>query len=188
MSKRKRGTPVPKRQTLYEFDSRVDERVDMAALQLLMTPIIQEISDNVQRYGIRIVQSDKGIGKTCTEPIEADELVGVYTGTVYNADEAPPDDNNGRLMGLPNSLVVNAFGPSAINAADFNHSCQRFNCRYMFVHDDDHLLNAVVLATIRRVEAGEELLVNYGDEYFRKSSGSVACLCDTPCPLNRFFG
>jgi len=185
MSKRKRENPVPKRLALYEFDSRVAESEDMAALQQLMTPIMHDISENVQRYGIRLSQNEKGIGKICAEPIEAGELVGIYTGTVYNAKEVPLEDN-GRQMTLPNSLVVNGFGPSAINAADCNHSCQRFNCRYMFVHDDDELLNAVVLETTRRVEAGEELLVDYGDEFFAKN-GTSACLCDTPCPLNRFF-
>ena len=186
MPKRKRDNPTPVRPTLYEFDSRVEKKEGLHKLEQMMCPLIREISDNVSRYGIHQgATHGKGIGKFCTESIEEGELIGVYTGTVYNAGDTPPDIN-GRHMVLPNSLVVDGFGPSTINGADCNHSCQKHNCRYMFVHDDPACINGVVVATSRRIHAGEELLVDYGDAYFMRS-GLVPCLCENPCPMNRFF-
>lgn len=183
--------PMPCRPRVYTLDPRIRLLLEKDVLQLerLMRPLVREIVDNALACGLHNRFAEhKGLGKYCSTPIEAGVLVAVYQGQVA-PDTRGRSDARALLMRpiRGREYVVYGAGPSQVNAADLNHSCLKHNCRFMYVHDDPGRLNAVVVETCRRIEAGEELLLDYGESYFLAGEGSVPCRCDDPCPKGRRF-
>ena len=191
MVRSKNSMPVRKLQAVYTIDDNTDPGLsallagDLKTLNEHIQPILREINDNVNDYGITIMPTPKGLGKFASKPIcETNVLLGIYTGRLHFANTPVPD--NGRHMNLRSikgvDLFIEGSDPSPINAADFNHSCCKANTTFRYVAT----LPAIVVTNTRPIEAGEELLLDYGDSYFR-SGGSMPCLCEEVCPKGRFF-
>ena len=194
--KRKSSAPVRRITPVYTIDNTTDPGLsdllgeDLRNLHASIGPTIMEIEDNIERYGIRLEGGEKGLQKIATQPIpHTGVMLGIYTGQLHFAQTRVAD--NGRhlnlkpVRGIP--LFVEGSGPSRIQAADCNHSCTGANLAYKYLRiTDADVLEAVVVVTTRRIAAGEELLLDYGEDFFRRD-GSRPCLCADPCPLNRYF-
>ena len=196
MKRSRKGTPIRRIPAVYTVDDDMDSGLsallsdDLKALNQQVASVLQEISDNVSRYGIVARQTPKGLGKFATEAIdEQDTCLGIYMGRLHLSTTRVPDNGRHFDLGSVNgtSLFIEGSGPSSLNAADFNHSCCRANVAFRFLYQSDERgLKAVLVTTLRRIEPGEELLADYGDGYFQPG-GSVPCLCEAVCPKNRFF-
>ena len=182
--------PLPRRPLVYELDPSVRFLLqrDMEDLRRLMVPVVREVLDTVNAAGIHNRQTEScGIGKFCMAPIEKDSLVAIYQGRVCPRSKEAGERTLQLKPIRGRQYVVHGGEPSRINAADINHSCAKANCRLVYVHDDDRRLNAVVCVADRHIAAGEELLVDYAEDFFPPGQGSVPCRCDDPCPKGRFF-
>lgn len=200
----KQRRPRCARPELYTFDcvTKFLLAKDWEGLRRMATPLVQMALENAGKYGIVNRPSEgKGVGKFCSSSIPAaGEVVAVMFGRVA------ADGAGARVLRLPpvraRPYVLVGTGPprsahpiwsglvaaqyARIDAADINHSCQDANCAFVRVHDDDARLNAVAVKTLRAIEAGEELLVDYGDEYFA-AAGDLPCCCRPVCPKQRRF-
>jgi hypothetical protein len=182
MKRGRKGTPVRRIPTVYTGTSLLF-RLNVHQI----APILRDITDNVNEYGIVARPTPKGPGKFATNAIDAAGVcVGIYMGRLHLSEARVQDNGRHFDLGSVNGvrLFVEGAGPSALNAADFNHSCCRANVAYKFLFEEG--LKVVVVITLRRIEPGEELLVDYGDGYFQPG-GTAPCLCEAVCPKNRFF-
>jgi len=85
------------------------------------------------------------------------------------------------LFGLSNGLYIDAEDVERSNFLRYiNHGRSKANCVSRSAWDDD-FISAIYFEATRRIEAGEELLVDYGDYYWemRKVDDSA----DTTTPI-----
>ena len=198
MKRSRKGVPIARRPAVYTVDEEETDgggglsallSDDLRLLNARAAGVLRDIEDNVSEYGIVVRPTPKGPGKFATNAIEEEGVcLGIYTGRLHLAEARVPD--NGRHLDLKpvngTSLFVEGSGPSRINAADFNHSCCRANVAFRYLAFEGTALQAVIATNLRRIEPGEELLLDYGDAYFRPG-GSRPCMCEPVCPKGRFF-
>ena len=193
-SSRRKSTPPKKRQRstpLFTVDASAPKQVvdDVGDLVALMYGIMVQLVGGGGVEKREVV--GKGNGVFTTRKIKAETIVLICSGTIYDAAH-PTAVASDRVIGLKpvyghNLSVVGDSRPEA-TGADVNHSCCDYNCRFQFVHDDDERLNAVVIRTLRDLAVDEELLVDYGDAFFRVGCGKTPCMCcGGVCPKGRMF-
>jgi hypothetical protein len=177
--------------------------------------------DAARTYGVRAVAGFvTGRGLVATGSVPKGVRIGVYMGEVTD-DRHIADARGVYLADFPYvpgqvGLVLDAaprVGEEDVdvdwNVAIANHSCRRFNCAIMPVKVGWCTL--LVLRTLRRVRAGEELLVDYDEgwsgstqvagsrPYWQvealhglakdtRTSHALRCVCEAPapCPMRRF--
>ena len=190
MPRIKQRNPVRKPSfSVYSFyDPRIPAAV-VSTFERSVLPYTREALTNVEKYLIcnRAAEGKNGIGKFCFARVEKEgELLAIYQGEVLRDKRRLPD--NSRIFEPPGSgVVVLGSEPSRFNAADFNHSCTQSNCYYVDLPTDG--LPCIGIVSKGPIEAGSELLVDYGDAYFMARPGTVPCQCARPavCPKGRMF-
>jgi SET domain-containing protein len=121
-----------------------------------------------KRFRIARSKPGMGFGLFARTPIDRGTFVVEYTGrkisTAY-ADTLPTR----YLFEIDKDWTID--GSSRTNIARYiNHSCEP-NCE-ADIHDDHILISA-----LRDIDAGEELTLDYGKEYFDEFLGPARCLC-----------
>jgi len=82
-------------------------------------------------------------------------------------DEFDASPSTGLYAMRTNGVVIDGEDPDRSNYCRFiNHSVRRANCQATEAWEDDSPLAAVYLETLRDIAAGEELLFDYGEEYW----------------------
>jgi uncharacterized protein len=116
--------------------------------------------------------SDKvGHGVFAKSALEAGQWVGEYTGAFQRmgARTEPQWHDNGYLFNFPFRRGTRHHALDARKTGNItrfiNHSAKRGNLEFVYVFHDDGLCHIVFLAK-RRIEAGEQLLFDYGEGYW----------------------
>jgi uncharacterized protein len=127
-------------------------------------------------YAIRKSGPGLGYGLFATRLIELGEFIAEYTGnkvTTAVADKLP-----GRyLFEIDKDWTIDGSPRSNI-ARYINHSCEP-NC------EADIKDGRIMINTIRDIEAGEEILIDYGEEYFDEFIKPVGCKCEKCTTMSR---
>ncbi len=117
---------------------------------------------------LRVQRSRTGLGLFAMEPIKKGSYIIEYTGPLLN--EKQTERKGGKyLFSLGKKWTID--GSRRSNRARYiNHSCVKTNCRPI-----QYALRIRFRAT-RAIKAGEELLYDYGKEYFDAFIGKN-CRC-----------
>ena len=126
-------------------------------------------------YAIRKSRPGLGHGLFATHRVTKHEFIIEYTGTKVPNKVADVMKTR-YLFELDDEWTIDGSDRSNI-ARYINHACDP-NCESE-IHDG-HIL---ILAT-RDIEAGEEILMDYGQEYFDEFIRPIGCKC-TSCALGR---
>ena len=111
----------------------------------------------------------KGRGLYALRSIEAGTLVGRYEGPVMSASAYLADESSSGMyaMEMANGDVIDGEDEKRSSFVRFiNHSKRKANCQSQDVFDEDDPFGAVYIETIRDIECDEELLFDYGADYW----------------------
>lgn len=121
-----------------------------------------------------------GHGVFALRPIPAETLIGRYEGRRYTPDEVESRPWNQALtyvFGLSDGTIIDADeGGNATRHV--NHACEP-NCIAYEVEDESGRLD-IVIETLRPIDAGEELLLDYALDVGDEDPSRYACRCGSP--------
>lgn len=121
------------------------------------------------RRPYRVGRARTGLGGFATREIQKSELIDTYRGQMIDSRTADERDN--RYMFEVNSRWT-IDGSNRRNLARyFNHSC-RPNA------ESDVKGHTVVIKARKKIQPGEEILYDYGKDYFDIFLKPVGCKCD----------
>ena len=124
-------------------------------------PIIANVSYKVKK-------SSAGLGLFATEPIKRGTWIIEYVGRVLHGKEMDPVNNK---YLFETSRVRMIDGSARSNTARYiNHSCKP-NC------EPEIIGGRVFIQAKRRIEPGEEITYDYGEEYFNEYIKPHGCRC-----------
>jgi uncharacterized protein len=120
-----------------------------------------------------------GLGAFARRGMQPGHVVGRYEGRRYSPTEegeAEVDHHLTYLFGLSDGSLIN--GAEGGNATrHINHSCSP-NCQAVEERDEDGEIH-IVIRTLRRVKAGEELFIDYRLEVPDEDVEHYPCRCGT---------
>ena len=127
------------------------------------------------RFAVRKASPGAGFGLFSTSPIPEGEFVLEYKGRHVTTETA--DTLKTRyLFEIDSTWTID--GSSRANQARYiNHSCEP-NCEAT-IKD-----GRVLIYSLRDIERGEELTIDYGEEYFKEFIEPLGCKC-TRCTRPR---
>lgn len=110
----------------------------------------------------------KGKGVYALRSFEAGELIGRYDGEVIEETKFQTGGSSGAYaFGMDNGYVVDGEKAWRSNWLRYlNHSKRRANCESTEWVDGPFGLSAIIIVASRNIRIGEELLFDYGDEYW----------------------
>lgn len=118
------------------------------------------------RYAVK--RSATGLGLFAAAPIPADKRIIEYIGPILTGQEA--DKKGGRyLMTIDKEHLIDGSARSN-HARYINHSCRPNAKAY-------RTGLRVWIWSIKAIEAGEEITMNYGKKYFEDFIKPVGCKC-----------
>ncbi len=123
-------------------------------------------------YPFRIGRSRTGLGLFATEPIKKGKFIVEYKGPrLTNAQADKLEARGSKYMYQINSKWT-IDGSSRKNIARYaNHSC-RPNA------ESDTVRGRVIIRAIKNIKPGDEILYDYGDDYFKYVITPQGCKCD----------
>jgi uncharacterized protein len=125
---------------------------------------------------LAVKRSSIGLGLFAVDPIPADKRIIEYIGPVMTHDEA--DQKGGKyLMTIDDKYVIDGSPRSNI-ARYINHSCEPNAQAY------SHGVR-VWIWSLKAIEAGEEITLNYGKEYFNDHIKHKGCQCEKCAPVRK---
>lgn len=126
------------------------------------------LMNEAQKYEVREARAGTGKGLFASADFTKDEFIVEYTGTKIPTAEA--DISKSRyLFELDKDWTLD--GPPQINVAGYiNHSCDP---NAEAETQDGH----IYVSAIKVIRAGEEITIDYGDEYFDEFIKPVGCRC-----------
>ena len=117
-----------------------------------------------------VKRSRTGLGLFSLERIKADQRIIEYTGDIISVEESTKRRSK-YLFELDERWVIDGK-PRSNTARYLNHSCTP-NAKGYTVR------NKIWIYSLRHIEAGEELTIDYGKDYFRHHMTKKKCLCET---------
>lgn len=119
---------------------------------------------------LKVRRSSAGLGLFAEEPIKRGTWLIEYVGKVITGKKAVEDyPENKYLFETSKTRMID--GSARSNTARYiNHSCKP-NCEV------DIIGGRVFIKAIKRIEAGEELTYDYGEEYFDEYIKKEHCRC-----------
>jgi SET domain-containing protein len=119
---------------------------------------------------IRIAETHVGLGVFARRRLEADFVLGEIHGE--HLDDHPEDSSY--VMELPSSRLLEPAPPLRF----LNHSCDP-NCEIFYWEADEGEVqeDRLWLTTIRPIEPGEQLLIDYG----WPADAAIPCRCGAAC-------
>lgn len=130
-----------------------------------------------------------GIGLKATQNIEANACIAFYPGAdnlltrkQVERMKLNKEDMSYLLMNSQGKFLNGKVGiaPALTRGSEergclANHECQNYNCAFLDSLDGS---GAMDMVTLREIEKGEALTVNYGEEY-KTTQLKGKCLCST---------
>ena len=124
---------------------------------------------NDPRFEIRDISPEVGKGMYAVEPIQKGDFLVEYTGRKIPTKVADEMDDSRFLFELDKDWTID--GETDDNDARYiNHSCEP-NAEADI--QDDHIL----ITAIRNIEPGEEITIDYGEEYYDEFIRPAGCRC-----------
>jgi len=124
----------------------------------------------------KVKKSTAGLGLFAVEPIKRGTWIIEYVGKVIIGRKEVEDYPENKYL-FETSKVRMIDGSARSNIARYiNHSCKP-NCEV------DIFGGRVFIKAIKRIEAGDELNYDYGEEYFDEYIKKPHCRC-VPCRIN----
>jgi SET domain-containing protein len=118
------------------------------------------------RYVIK--RTTVGLGVFTLVPIPPDKKIIEYIGLILTKEEA--DKKGGKyLMNIDDEYLIDG-SPRSNSARYINHSCQPNAKAY-------NTGVRVWIWSLRAIEAGEEITIDYGKNYFRNFIKPIGCMC-----------
>jgi hypothetical protein len=117
---------------------------------------------------VAVCENSKGKGLYALRRLEEGELIERYTGTLMGEREYAESDNTGEYaMALCNGDVIIADDPQRSSFVRYvNHSVRKANTEAVDPWEEDSWLGTAYLQTTREIAPGEELLFDYGPDYW----------------------
>ena len=117
---------------------------------------------------VEVRDNNMGQGLYAKRTLEVGTLVGRYTGVLLNGETFDNSESKGDYaMELANGDVIDGQNPSRSSFVRYiNHSVRKTNCETCEAWEEDSPLGAVYVETTKRIEAGEELRMDYGPYYW----------------------
>jgi uncharacterized protein len=133
----------------------------------------RDSGNSLNRSGNHLIvkRTQTGLGLITLKPILANRRIIEYQGTILNEEEA--EEVGGKyLFGLDETHVID--GSLRSNLARYiNHSCQP--------NAEERITRKRIWIWSRRdIQAGEEITIDYGQEYFDQYIQPQGCKCE-PC-------
>lgn len=120
----------------------------------------------------RIGRSRTGLGLFATRPIKRNAYIATYRGPIITTEEADRREARGATYLFYLNKRQTIDGSPRYNVARYiNHSCKP-NARPVGRN------GGIVIVADRRIEPGEEILYDYGEEYLQYFIESGGCRCD----------
>ena len=121
------------------------------------------------RFTILESRPGTGLGLFANREIPAGEFILEYTGTPVPTETA--DESESRyLFEVDDEITLD--GDTATNTAKYiNHDCHPNTEAEI---DEE---SRIMITAVRTIEAGEELTIDYGDEYFDEFIRPTGCRC-----------
>lgn len=124
-------------------------------------------SEKKSHFDIRVKKTRSGLGLVSFSLIKKGETLIEYIGHRVSANEAP---TNKYIFNVNKAIDIDG-SPRFNKARYINHAC-RPNCEA--VNRDDRIF----IVAKRTIKAGEELLYDYGKEYFNAYIKPYGCRCE----------
>lgn len=120
------------------------------------------------RFEVRDARPGTGKGLFAKVPIKKDEFILEYTGRKIPTAVADESDS-AYLFEIDKDWTID--GPTEINPAGYiNHDCHPNT-------ETDIIDGRIIFEAIKDIAVGEELTVDYGDEYFDEFIRPFGCKC-----------
>ncbi len=139
-----------------------------------MISIRKEINMHQKKYkhnspfSLSVKRSKSGLGVFANEPIKKKKFILEYSGEIISNQEA--DRRGGRYLFKINSHWT-VDGRNRDNLSRYiNHSCKP-NCEV------ETRGKKILISSIKNIRIGEELVYDYGKEYFDEYIKSNGCRC-----------
>ena len=153
------------------------------------TPLPADPGGSDTTAGIEVRHSPiHGLGVFARQPLPAGTGIGRYEGRRYT-----PDEVNQRGWDTALTYVFGLSDGSLIDAAEggnatrhINHACEP-NCIAWEVEDDEGR-PVVEIETLRDLQAGEELLLDYALDVGDEDPARFACRCGCRCCRGTMLG
>ena len=129
-----------------------------------------ERTTSSERFVVRRSGPGRGRGLFTRVPFRKGELVIEYTGNKIPTQLADELDTK-YLFEIDEDWTIDG-SPRTNTARYINHSCKP-NC------ESDIRDGRILIFALRNIERGEELSMDYGDEYFDEFIKPVGCKCDS---------
>lgn len=122
----------------------------------------------LNRFEVRDGRPGTGLGLYAKQPIKTGEFILEYTGRKIPTVIAD-DSDSAYLFEINNDWTID--GPPEINPAGYiNHDC--------FPNTESDVVDGrIIIEAIKDIAAGEELTIDYGDEYFDEFIRPHGCKC-----------
>lgn len=159
----------------------VFQPVKQAATRLLWEAKLLSERRQPMRLGVdvEVRENSKGFGLYSLRSIAAGELIARYDGPTSSWENFQASESTGAYaMLLSNGDVVDGEDEAKSSYVRFiNHSVRRANSQMENAFSgemEDGPLSAIYIQTIRDIKPGEELLFDYGPEYWDTSVGKFS--------------
>lgn len=118
----------------------------------------------------KVFQSSTGLGLKALRKFKIEEEIIEYTGR-HITDEDLSDEPNLYLFQLNEDNYIDGSEPSNL-ARYINHSC-RPNAQAFVSHDE----KSITIEAIKPIKRGDEIVIDYGQEYFDAFIAPIGCGC-----------
>lgn len=129
---------------------------------------LKKIKERDQREKLEVKKSHAGLGLFATAPIKKGSFIIEYVGPLLSDNQV--DAKGGKyLFALDKDWTIDGSARSNI-ARYINHSCVQTNCEVI------QYAKHIKIRAKKNIKAGDELLYDYGPEYFDAFIGKL-CRC-----------
>jgi SET domain-containing protein len=127
------------------------------------------------KTNLKVKHANTGLGLFTLEPISAKQRIIEFTGPIITTEER--NKRGGKyLFEIDKHLAID--GKSLENLARYiNHSCRPNSIAYL----ED---NQIWIWSRKQINAGEEITINYGKEYFNEFIRPISCKCENCASSN----
>lgn len=126
---------------------------------------------------VQVKRASAGLGLFAAEELYKDQFIIEYTGDRITAEEANVRGGH-YLFEVTEHLTIDGKGREHM-ARYINHSCAP---NAEAEHDVD--TDRIYIRACRQIEEGEEITMDYGEEFFHRMIGAKQCRC-SKCTLLR---
>ncbi len=120
---------------------------------------------------VKVKRGLAGLGLFAQEPIKKGEMIIEYIGNILNKEEADKKVTSQYLFEINKNKTID--GSPRWNIARYcNHACEGAANA-----ESDIKKGRVIISAIKNIKEGEEIVYDYGEEFFKEHIASYGCRC-----------